>query len=158
MAKRRRTSQHNTDSRRYYEWLERANEDILSATLLRQSEECLNNAAFHCQQTIEKALKAYILLKSDVLVDGHNLTWLCRRAMKYDREFTQWLDECASLNHCYIETRYPADIPLDITRDDIKRYYKMAGDMYLFICREVDEIVEKKTGHPVQSRKQEESS
>lgn len=148
----RRRANNYTDSRRYYHWLDRAGEDMKAAGHLRQDEECYNNAAFHCQQSIEKALKAYILLKSNELVDGHNLTWLCKRAMKYDRAFSQWLDESAALNHCYIETRYPADIPLDITEEQIGRYYKMAGDMYGFICREVEEINEQHAGHPRQRK------
>ncbi len=69
---------------------------------------CYNLSAFHCQQAIEKALKSYILLKSGLLVDGHNLTWLCKQAMRYDPKFSDWLDESAALNRCYIETRYPA--------------------------------------------------
>lgn len=152
MAKRSRRSGHFGDSRRYYEWLDRANEDIMSATLLQRSDECLNNAAFHCQQTIEKALKAYILLKSNTLVDGHNLTWLCKKAMQYDSAFGEWLEGCASLSHCYIETRYPADIPLDITQDDIKLHYGTASTMYLFICKEVDSILERHASHPKQAR------
>ena len=138
------------DSKRYYDWLDRAGEDIQCAHLLTQSDACYNGAAFHCQQTIEKALKAYILLKSDILVDGHNLTWLCKRAMKYDRKFGSWLTESASLNKCYIETRYPADIPLELEYEEVRRYYLMAKDMYLFICRELDALLELGRAHPEQ--------
>jgi len=139
-----------TDSRRYYDWLDRAEEDIQSAKLLSQDELCYNNAAFHCQQTIEKALKAYILLKSGMLVDGHNLPWLCKRAAKYDRTFSDWLRESTSLSKCYIETRYPADIPLDLTYEQVRNYYRMAKEMYLFICGEVDKILAQNRAHPSQ--------
>ncbi|MDL2233052.1 HEPN domain-containing protein [Ruminococcaceae bacterium OttesenSCG-928-L11] len=150
MAKRR--GNHYTDSRHYLDWLERANEDMRCVQRLMDHEDCFNNAAFFCQQCIEKALKAYILLKCNELVDGHNLTWLCKRAMKYDRSFNQWLDESASLNHCYIETRYPSDIPLNLGWDDVKRYYKMASSMYLFIIQEVEEIQSSNSGHPRQRK------
>ena len=138
------------DSRRFYDWLERAEEDMTSARLLRLDEDCYNNAAFHCQQAIEKALKAYILLKSDTLVDGHNLSWLCKRAAQYDERFREWLDESAELNKCYIETRYPADLPLDISYDDVTRYYDMAKELYIFICREVEAAVAGNDIHPEQ--------
>lgn len=134
MGKRRHINY--TDSTRYRDWLERAREDISCAGLLFHQDKCHNSAAFHCQQCIEKALKAYILLKSDLLVDGHNLTWLCRQAMRLDKRFEQWLDESASLNKCYIETRYPADLPLSLERGEVSRYYNMARDMYRFICHE----------------------
>ncbi len=79
---------HNTtDSRRYYDWLDRAAEDMMATEKLADDEFCYNACAFHCQQTIEKALKAYILLKTDRLLDGHNLTWLCKQAARYDDHF-----------------------------------------------------------------------
>lgn len=136
MGKRRHINY--SDSTYYRDWLERAREDILCAKVLCESEKCNNSAAFHCQQCIEKALKAYILLKSDSLVDGHNLTWLCRQAMRHDQRFDEWLDESASLNKCYIETRYPADLPLSLNQGEVARYYKMAQEMYRFICGEFE--------------------
>ncbi len=148
MGKRRHVNY--TDSTRYYDWLGRAAEDINCAALLHDARACHNAAAFHCQQCIEKALKAYILIKSDMLMDGHNLTWLCRRAMKYDGRFDEWLDESALLNKCYIETRYPADLPLELTDAEVARFYKMARDMYDFICGEVDAILLKGMAHPGQ--------
>jgi HEPN domain-containing protein len=130
------------DSRRYFDWLERANEDIESAGKLLDSEDTLNAAAFHCQQCIEKALKGYILFKTHQHIDGHNLTWLCRQAIKSDRRFTQWLDESVVLNRYYIETRYPADIPLELNSIAVSSAYEMARAMYRFICGEVYEDAE----------------
>lgn len=148
----RKSYQNSGDSRRYHDWLARAGEDILTAGVLVQHDNCYNAAAFHCQQTIEKALKAYILLKSDVLADGHNLPWLCKRAMRYDETFADWLDESASLNRCYIETRYPADIPLELDFARVMGYYRMAKAMYLFITAEVDATLEENRAHPSQKR------
>lgn len=138
------------DSRRYYDWLDRAGEDIQCAKMLLQNDNCYRGAAFHCQQAIEKSLKAYILVRSDVLVDGHNLTWLCKRAMKYDNSFSAWLSESASLNKCYIETRYPADIPLGLEYHKVSGYYRMAKEMYLFICAEMDALLAENRFHPEQ--------
>jgi HEPN domain-containing protein len=140
MGSRRREA--NTDSHRYFDWLERAHEDIQSAEKLLDSEDTLNAAAFHCQQCIEKALKGYILFKTHQHVDGHNLTWLCRQAIKSDRRFAKWLDESVVLNRYYIETRYPADIPLALDSITVNRSYDMARAMYRFICDEVYDEVE----------------
>lgn len=126
------------DSRQYYDWLDRSGEDLTAAKLLLENDRCYNPSAFHCQQCIEKALKAYILLRSDELVDGHNLMWLCRRAKRYDKGFQQWFDESADLNQCYIETRYPADIDKELTYKTVKNFYRMAQEMYKYILNEVD--------------------
>ncbi len=127
------------DSRRYLDWLNKAGEDMRAAELLIEHCDCYNMCAFHCQQTIEKALKSFLLVASDRLVDGHNLTWLCRQALRYDRAFAQWLDESATLNRYYIETRYPTDVPFTITRDRIRFICKTAREMYDFICLQVEE-------------------
>jgi HEPN domain-containing protein len=125
------------DSKKYFVWLEKAKDDLKAAELLLTSEETSEMAAFHCQQCIEKALKGYLLFVTHFNVDGHNLTYLCRQAIKYDAHFTQWLEESTVLNKFYIETRYPADIPLEIKSDYVKTVYKIAADMYNFICSEV---------------------
>lgn len=134
-----RSRAHNgRDSRCYYDWLEHASQDLIAAKILSEDDRCYRLSAFHCQQAIEKALKAYILLKSDVLVDGHNLTWLCRQAKKYDKGFHQWFDESADLNQCYVETRYPADIEREYTYKMVKNFYRMAKEMYQYIFAEID--------------------
>ncbi len=128
---RRRGSPH--DSKRYFDWLERAECDLDSARILKDNNGDNCNAAFHCQQCIEKALKGYLLYETGKHVDGHNLTFLCRSACRIDRKFDEWLDESTSLNRYYIETRYPTDIGFDITDRELDKVYKMASDMYAFI-------------------------
>ncbi len=142
----RRRGARNSDSRRFYDWVYQACEDILAAKLLMQDDRCYKSSAFHCQQAIEKALKGYILLNTGALVDGHNLSWLCKQAMKYDSTFREWLDESAVLNKCYIETRYPTDLPFEFSEEQIRRAYQMAFDMFEFICRQVDEELEEQYG------------
>ena len=133
-----RRGERSRDSRHYYDWIEAALQDRLAAELLITDERLYDSCAFHCQQCAEKSLKAYLLLKNGRLVDGHNLTWLCKQAVKLDPHFTEWLDESAALNHYYIETRYPLDFGVDITEKRIRRVLEMANEMYFFICAEID--------------------
>ncbi len=128
---RRRVGPH--DSKRYFDWLERAECDLDSARILKDNDGDNCNAAFHCQQCIEKALKGYLLYKTEKHVDGHNLTFLCRSACRIDRKFDEWLDESTSLNRYYIETRYPTDVGFDVADSELEKIYKMAKDMYVFI-------------------------
>lgn len=142
MGGRARRGGYNRDSKKYYDWLNHAEDDLTAANLLKSHADCYNAAAFHCQQAIEKALKAYILFRSGQLVDGHNLMWLCRQAKKYDKGFHQWFDECADLNQCYIETRYPADILKELDAKEVANFYRMATEMFNFIDDEIDEELE----------------
>ena len=137
MGRRNKPREGAADSRRYFDWLERACEDLRAAQMLVESEDTLNAAAFHCQQCIEKALKGYLLFRTPSHVDGHNLTWLCRQAVLQDKRFIAWLDESAALNRYYIETRYPADAPAELDQETVRRVCGMAQAMYQFICDEV---------------------
>ena len=146
----RRNLHNQDDSNRYYDWILFAWEDLQCAAQLFNEPECRNGMAFHCQQCVEKALKSYILLKSDTLVDGHNLPWLCKRAMRYSKEFAQWMGACTRLTKCYIETRYPADLPLNIDAAQARAYYNAAREIYLFIDRELAELAAARQEHPRQ--------
>jgi HEPN domain-containing protein len=132
-----RRTRHGKDSRKYFDWLEISARDLLAARLLIELEQCYDIAAFHCQQCIEKSLKAYIIDRTGILVDGHNLTWLCRQAMKHNSAFKRWMDKTAQMNRLYIETRYPSDIDLMFNDEKINQVYETAKDIYDFICTEV---------------------
>ena len=121
-----RRTKHSTDSHLFFDWLEAAADDLLAARILIEQSQCLGIAGFHCQQAIEKALKAFLIDSAGMLVDGHNLTWLCKQAARYDRTFFQWLDETAEMNRLYIETRYPGDIDLRLTDKRIQEIYTLA--------------------------------
>lgn len=127
-------SNRKSDSKRYYDWIYHAWLDRMAARMLMDEPVLYYSAAFHCQQCIEKALKGFLLFKSRKLLDGHNLTWLCKQAAMMDSGFVQWIDESAVLNRYYIETRYPADIPLEIDRNTMESLMKMCSDMMDFIC------------------------
>ncbi len=125
------------DSRHYYQWLAFAAEDLHCADILLDRRQCPAAAGFHCQQAIEKAIKAFVLFRTGVHVDGHNITWLCRHAARYHEAFTGWLDKTPALNRLYIETRYPADMPVQLDFDTLDRIYAVAEEIYDFICRQV---------------------
>lgn len=133
-----RRRSNNRDSRRYNDWLNAAYDDLRAAKAL-SADDTLNNAtAFHCQQCVEKALKGFILSRTGNGVDGHNLTWLCRRATELDKRFSQWIDESAKLNKYYIETRYPTDIPTEIEDSYIPRVVAMAEEVFDYIVDRLD--------------------
>lgn len=129
-----RTSGHNTDSRRYNDWLFHAFEDYLAAEKLHEDERLQSICAFHCQQCFEKSLKAFMLYKNRKLFDGHNLTWLCKQAAQEDTDFMRWLTKCTMLNRYYIETRYPADIPLTVSYDEADDILACTQEMLLHVC------------------------
>ena len=129
-----RSSSHKTDSKRYYDWLYHACLDIMAARSLAEDGRLAKPAVFHCQQAMEKGLKAFLLYKSRRLFDGHNLTWLCKQAALADQSFTPWIGPSTLLNRFYIETRYPADIPEEIGKETVEEVLKSTEELMELIC------------------------
>ena len=75
--------------------------------------------------------------KNRKLLDGHNLTWLCKQAAMMDNSFAKWLEKSTALNRYYIETRYPADILLEIDKGEIDDILDAASEMLDFICEQI---------------------
>lgn len=126
-----------SDSLFYYKWLDKALSDLQAARILLTWGGDPPMTAFHCQQAIEKALKGYLLFKTGRHFDGHNLTYLCRQAAQVDRSFVEYLDESAALNNLYIETRYPTDLPFELTERQVQRLMNMAETMFAAIRTEL---------------------
>lgn len=121
------------DSKRYNDWIEKAARDIKSAKVLKQNE-CGNDVvAFHCQQAIEKALKGFLLKQTGQIAEGHSLIYLCKEASGYNVEFKNYLKDCAFVNQYYIETRYPADIPLVVSDNEAEECIEIAEAVYKLV-------------------------
>ncbi len=138
-------NRHYNDSRCFDNWLNNAQEDIITAEMIMSNPRCYKLASFHCQQTLEKSLKSYILFKENKLLDGHNLLWLCRQAAKIDKDFIDFIDECALINHCYIETRYPSDLLFEITDNQMEKIFSSTKTVFEAICNKIYKEYDLKT-------------
>ncbi len=113
------------DTTRYKEWLEKANQDLTGAKILFEHGADLGLVCFHCQQTVEKYFKGYLIYKTGMLQDGHNLVKLCKKSSEFSQVFKKFLKECAFINTFYIETRYPAEDPLTVSKEDVEECLKI---------------------------------
>jgi HEPN domain-containing protein len=97
------------------EWLNRALDDARWAQYSFEGE-FLPQACFACQQAVEKALKAFLLVNGAELRRIHSLPDLLRDAAQFDAEATQFDDSALVLDAYYSPTRY-ADtlVELDYT-------------------------------------------
>ena len=114
------------DSRRYKDWYSKARTDFSSAEILSAHGGDNSAVAFHCQQSVEKALKGLLLKETDTLFDSHSLTHLCRRASKLNDDYEQFVKDCSYLDQFYIETRYPADDPLEVEDSESRECLEIA--------------------------------
>jgi len=89
----------NEESKR---WILQAKEDHDTAKYLFVGKK-YKFAAFHCQQSAEKSLKAVLLRKKNLLRKIHDLVELGKDVSLPD----VLLQEVKELTHAYIYTRYP---------------------------------------------------
>lgn len=87
------------------EWLKKAEEDLEGAEYNYKGEQ-FKIAAFLCQQSVEKALKALYIKKFRKLLKVHDLFLLGKSVDAPDNI----LEICKELTNFYIETRYPGVI------------------------------------------------
>jgi len=115
------------DTDKYNEWFIMANKDLKSAKILFEHDADNEIVCFHCQQTIEKYLKGYLIAVTGELQEGHNLLKLCKKAMIHNNRFSNYLKDMAFVNAFYIETRYPAIDPLIVTKEDSEECFKIVN-------------------------------
>ncbi|MBI5036147.1 HEPN domain-containing protein [Candidatus Micrarchaeota archaeon] len=88
-------------------------------------------ACFQSQQSAEKALKAYLMLKGKRDLMTHSVYALLKEATANEKTLEKCMD-CKALDQYYISTRYPEGLPDGIPHDfykegDAKKCISYAG-------------------------------
>lgn len=97
----------------YQEWLKYANDDLETAFILsEQHKKSYNIICYHCQQTAEKQLKAFLVFKEITFEKTHDLLKLNKLCNTLDSSFSELKNECIALNPYSIITRYPSELEL----------------------------------------------
>jgi len=117
------------DTDRYNEWFAMAQKDLRSAKILFDHDADNEIVCFHCQQTLEKYLKGYLIAVTGELQQGHNLLKLCKKVMINDNTFNVFLKDMAFVNAFYIETRYPAIDPFIVSKEDTEECFRIVNTL-----------------------------
>jgi HEPN domain-containing protein len=97
------------------EWLRYALNDLIVAN------HCFNDlhpkqteiASYHCQQSAEKALKAFLIYKDIEPPKTHDLKLLCKMCLDIDSSFSGISSPCARLTPYGVTARYPDELSPD---------------------------------------------
>lgn len=123
------------------QWLHKAEHDLRSAFRLMSGdgEPLLDTAVYHCQQTAEKALKAYLTAHGVVFPKIHLLSPLLSLCADIDSTFYQLSDAAELLTPLATEFRYPGDI-LEPEPSDAEEAYRVAEQVVTFVISRLPDI------------------
>jgi len=68
---------------------------------------------YHCQQSVEKILKAYILAQGGALMKTHDLKALLEQCCRYSPDFDRFKAACIKLTSYITTSRYPSDMEIE---------------------------------------------
>lgn len=105
-------------------WLNKAEHDLITAQRLLEIEPViLDNACFHCQQAMEKYLKAYLIYNGLDIERTHNIIALLDQCANFDPVFGA-IDPL-DINAYAVQGRYP-DSNLMPSKEEAESYYQLA--------------------------------
>ena len=113
------------------EWMNAGQEDLdVTQLIIAEGPYMLNSACFHCQQAIEKFLKAFLISRKKEFPKTHNLDHLRELCIHEDIGFSQF--DVGDYENFAVRNRYPHDNELpDI--DQVKILYTGACDIRDFV-------------------------
>jgi len=92
------------------QWQAKAQSDWTAVEILLASERCpAETVCFHCQQFVEKLLKAFLTRNSIEAPKTHDLRRLIQLAEPFAPELSRLSDSSDTLTIHGVETRYPDD-------------------------------------------------
>ena len=115
-------------------WLKKARRDLLSAKrLTRGKDPYLDTAIYHCQQTVEKAVKGWLVYHDQSFEKTHDLRLLVTLASEIEPKFAEWFDVAEQVSPYATAYRYPGEV-LEPTRDEFNQAFLAASKFYDFVC------------------------
>ena len=95
------------------EWQRYAAQDLASAEyLLAMRPQPVEIICYHCQQSAEKYLKAFLALQGAFITKTHDLNALNKSCSNYDASFVEITEACLGLTDYGVQSRYPFQLEL----------------------------------------------
>lgn len=121
-----------------FEWLRYADEDIEAAGVLNlHHRRPLNIICYHCQQSAEKYLKAYLVSKNVTFEKTHDLLKILTTCQDVDPSFEDIVTQCKQLNPYSVITRYPSE--LELIEDDADNAIESANHIKKCVNEKINE-------------------
>ena len=114
-------------------WLEKARHDwMVVQRILKDGGPELDVAAFHCQQAVEKVLKAYLISQRRSFEKIHDLRRLLDYCVEREAAFESLRDDVEPLTIYAVAFRYPG--PSDPMIEEVIRAERVVAKAWQFIA------------------------
>ncbi len=120
-------------------WLQRAESDLKVAKHMLEIDEPPTDAVcFHCQQAIEKYLKAFLTFQNVRVKKIHDLEALLNLCIEIDKEFENLdKEKISSLSFFAVEVRYPDEFYIP-TIEEARENLEIALKVKEFILKKLN--------------------
>jgi HEPN domain-containing protein len=121
------------------QWLLKANEDLLVVDKLTEYEIiATSSACFHCQQAVEKFLKAFLITNGVEIKKTHNIEYLLSECADFDKDFVD-IDP-KELSDFGVDVRYPGDMFVP-DQDETLEYKNLAFEIKDIVESKINRIL-----------------
>jgi HEPN domain-containing protein len=113
-------------------WIKKADHDLGSAKLIYlHIPDYFDTIAFHCQQAVEKYIKAALTYMDIEFSRSHDLPYLLELLSRKVEIKSETFDKAILLNGFSVEIRYPDQI-IHLTEDELKSAISISDDFRQF--------------------------
>lgn len=118
----------------------KADNDLKAVKYLLAVEDApLDVVSFHCQQAVEKYLKAYLTWVDVRVGKTHDLASILNLCIEKDEEFEKLDREKISKLTIYaVEIRYPEEY-IETSPEEVKAFYKLAKEVRELVMKRLNE-------------------
>ena len=107
------------------QWLAKAASDWSAIEILTASDNCPTEAVcFHCQQYVEKLLKAFLTHKNIEAPKTHDIRRLVQLAAPFESKLAILAEESDSLTVHGVQSRYPGDF-FQVEKKEMKKLVEL---------------------------------
>jgi len=114
-------------------WIKKAERDLLTANHeLSFPDAVTESICFHCQQAVEKFLKAYLVFLGIPFTKTHEIGELITKCENKDKEISAFKEEADKLTDYAIDVRYPEEL-FQPTLEEAKEALEIAKKVKKFV-------------------------
>jgi HEPN domain-containing protein len=120
-----------------FAWIEKADHDLGSAKIIFINiPEYFDTISFHCQQAVEKYLKALLIHLEIEFTRTHDLVYLLEILSNHIEISENQFKDAFVLNNYSVQVRYPNEI-IPLTHDEIKKAITIAENFRCFVTERI---------------------